>query len=143
MDSHHLVYMLHVGVALLLFTFAMLSVVIAVLIAVKPGIDHANVALVKKANVVAIVENVIVGLVILTGVIAMLMGSWPLSQHWLWMSLLIMAFYSLSLVFIVKPARMAVGIGSSATKVGMQVLYQMTHLLMIMVSFAFMFLKPS
>ncbi len=41
-------------------------------------------------------------IVTLTGVIAMFMGSWSLSQSWLWMSLLVMAFYIVALGWITK-----------------------------------------
>ncbi len=134
--------MVHAGVAILLFLLALLSVLFAVLTAVKPGVDQANERLVKKANTIGLIENIVAGIVTLTGVIAMFIGPWPLSQLWLWMSLLIMAFYSVTLVYITKPTRRAVAEGGSEIKTGMQVLLHVAYLLLIFVAFALMVFKP-
>ena len=134
--------MVHIGVAILLFLLALLSILVAVLTAVKPGVDRANEGLVKIANSIGLIENIVVGLVTLTGLIAMFTGSWSLSQLWLWMSLLIMVFYSVTLVFITKPARLVLAEGGSEIKVGMQVLLHVVYLLLLLVSFALMLLKP-
>ena len=135
--------MAHGGAALLLFSLAIISVLIAVLIAVRPAVDQANQRLVKKANTVWLIENIIAGIVTLSGVLAMFLGSWSLSQLWLWMSLLIMVFYSVALVYITKPARQAVAQGGSEVKTGMQVVLQVAHVLLLLVAFALMLLKPS
>ena len=132
----------HISVAILLFSLAILSVLTAVLIAVKPSTDPANERLVKKANTIGLIENIVAGIVTLTGLLAMFIGPWPFSQLWLWMSLLIMAFYSVTLVYITKPRRMAVAEGGSEIKTGMQVLLHVGYLLLIMVTFALMLLKP-
>ncbi len=134
--------MVHAGVAILLFSLALLSVLFAVLTAVKPGVDQANERLVKKANTIGLIENIVAGIVTLTGVIAMFIGPWPLSQLWLWMSLLIMVFYSVTLVYVTKPARLAVAEGGSEIKTGMQVLLHVAYLLLILVAFALMQFKP-
>ena len=84
----------HGGAALLFFSLAIISVLISVLIAVKPAADPANARLVKKANFVGLLEIVLVGVVTLTGVAAVFMGSLSWSQSWLWMSLMIMVFYT-------------------------------------------------
>ncbi len=81
-------------------------------------------------------------IVTLTGLIAMFMGSWSLSQSWLWMSLMIMAFYIVALEWITKPSRLAVAEGGSEVKAGMQVVLQMGHVLLLFVAFALMELKP-
>ncbi len=134
--------MVHAGAAILLFLLAILSVSTAVLIAVKPGVDQANEKLVKKANTIGIIENIVAGIVTLTGVIAMIVGPWSLSQLWLWMSLLSMVFYSVTLIFVTKPARLAVAKGGSEIKVGMQVLLHMVYFLLIWIGFFIMVLKP-
>ena len=72
----------------------------------------------------------------------MLTGSWPLSQLWLWMSLMIIVFYIVALEWITKPARLAVAEGGSEVKSGMQVTLQMAHVLLLFAAFALMELKP-
>jgi hypothetical protein len=135
--------LVHGGAAILLFSLAIISVLISVLIAVKPAVDPANDGLVIKANIVGLIENIVVGIVVLTGAIAVFMGAWSWSQSWLWMSLMIMVFYSAALIYITKPARMSVAVGGSAVKTGLQVVLQTGHVLLLIVAFAFMLLKPS
>ena len=134
--------MAHGGAAFLLLALAIISVIISVLIAVKPAVDQANKALVKRANFVSIIEIIVAGFVTLTGLVAMVMGSWPLSQLWLWLSLMIMAFYVAALIWVTRPARMAVAKGGSQVKSGMQVVLQMGHVLLLFGAFALMELKP-
>lgn len=135
--------MVHGGAALLLFSLAIISVLMAVLIAVKPATDPANAKWVKRANFVGLIEIIVVGLVTLTGTIAVFMNSLSWSQSWLWMSLMIMVFYSSALIFVTKPARMSVSKGGSQIKTGMQVILQMGHVLFLFVAFALMLLKPA
>jgi len=127
---------------LLLFSLAIISVILAVLIAVKPAADPANVRLLKRANIVGLIEYIVAVILTLTGAIAVFMGPWAWSQLWLWMSLMVMVFYILALRLVTKPARMAVAGGGSAVKSGLQVCLQMAHVLLLLVSFALMFLKP-
>jgi uncharacterized membrane protein len=87
-------------------------------------------------------EQIALGIVIVTGLIAVFMSDWSLSQLWLWMSLLMMVFYGLALEFATKRTRSVVAEGGSAIKVGMQVLLQVGHVLLLIVAFAFMALKP-
>ena len=142
MTFYHALNMAHGGAAILLLSLAIISVFIAVLIAVKPAVDPANQALVKKANFVALIEIIAAIIVTLTGMIAMLTGSWPLSQLWLWMSLTIIVFYIGALEWITKPARLAVAEGGSEVKSGMQVTLKMAHVLLLFAAFALMALKP-
>ena len=142
MSFYRLLNMAHGGAAILLFALAIISVLIAVSIAVKPAVDQANKGLVKKANVIGLIEFTVAIIVTLTGLIAMFMGAWPLSQLWLWMSLMIMAFYIAALKWITKPARLAVAEGGSEIKSGMQVTLQMAHVLLLFTAFALMELKP-
>jgi uncharacterized membrane protein len=139
---HQIVTMVHSGTALLLFSLALISVSISVLIAVKPAADPANAGLVRKANVVGWIEISTAGLVTLSGLIAMYMGGWPLSQLWLWLSLLIMVFYSTVLKRVTKPARLVVAVGGSEVKSGMQVVLQIGHMLLLVVAYMLMLLKP-
>jgi hypothetical protein len=132
----------HGGAGILLLSLAIISVVIAVLIAVKPAVDPANKVLVKTANFVGLIEVVVAVIVTLTGVIAMFMNSLPLSQLWLWLSLIIMAFYIVALIWVTKPARLAVAEGGSEIKSGMQVILQIGHVLLLFVAFTLMVLKP-
>jgi hypothetical protein len=132
----------HSGAGILLLSLAIISVLIAVLIAVKPAIDPANKTLVKTANFVGLIEIIVALTVTLTGLIAMFMGSLPLSQLWLWLSLVVMAFYIPALIWVTKPARMAVAKGGSEIKSGMQVVLQMGHVLLLFVAFTLMVLKP-
>ncbi|MBW2447827.1 MAG: hypothetical protein JRG83_18160 [Deltaproteobacteria bacterium] len=132
----------HWSAGILLLALAMGSVAIAVLIAVRPAADAANEALVRKANTAGLLQNVVIGIVTLTGVAAAFMGTRPFSEFWLWSSLFVMAFYSFALQFITRPARMAVAEGGSEGKVGLQVAFQMAHLLLLMVVFASMMVKP-
>ena len=142
MSFYQVLSMAHDGAAILLLSLALISILIAVLIAVRPAADPANQDLVRKANVSGLIQNIVVGLVTLTGVMVAFMGSWPLSQFWLWSSLVAMAFYSVALQFITKPARMAVAEGGSEGKVGLQVALQVAHFLLLMVVFASMTVKP-
>jgi len=134
--------MVHVGASLLLFLLAMVSVVLSVLIAVKPAADPANSVLLRKANIAGLVESIVAGIVLLTGLIAVYMGSSSLSDPWVWMSLMVMVFYILALVFVTKPARLVVAQHGSAVKTGMQVILQIGHVLLILVAFSLMLLKP-
>ncbi len=142
MSFYRILSMAHAGAAILLLSLATISVLIAVLIAVKPAADQAHKGLVKKANFVGLIEMIVAIIVTLTGVIAMFMGSWSLSQSWLWMSLLVMAFYIVALGWITRPARLAVAEGGSQVKSGLQVVLQMGHVLLLFVAFALMELKP-
>jgi len=135
--------MVHSGAAILLFSLAIISVLIAVLIAVKPAVDPANARLVKKANIVEMIEIIVAVVVAMTGMIAVVTGAWPWSQLWVWLSLVIMVFFIAALIFITRPARMSVAIGGSEVKTGMQVILQMGHVLLLFVTFALMFLKPA
>jgi hypothetical protein len=142
MSFYRILSMAHAGAAILLLSLATISVLIAVLIAVKPAADQAHKGLVKKANFVGLIEMIVAIIVTLTGVIAMFMGSWSLSQSWLWMSLMVMAFYIVALGWITRPARLAVAEGGSQVKSGLQVVLQMGHVLLLFVAFALMELKP-
>jgi uncharacterized membrane protein len=143
MDFYQMLNMVHAGGAVMLFSLAMVSITIAVLIAVKPAADRANAGLVKKADTIGLIENITAIVVALTGLIAMLMGSWPLSQLWLWMSLVIVVFYALTNNYVTKPARQVVAQGGSAIKAGMQVLLEVAQFLLLLVAFALMLIKPS
>lgn len=132
----------HGGAGILLFLLAIVSVIFAVLIAVKPGADQANSRLLNRANFVTSIEIIVAVVLTLTGLISMAMGAWSLSQLWLWLSLVIMAFYIVALVWITKPARQSVADGGSEIKSGMQVVLQMGHVLLLFASFALMELKP-
>jgi hypothetical protein len=132
----------HGGAGFLLLALAIISVVFAVLIAVKPAIDPANQRLVKRANFVSIMEIIVAVFVTLSGLIAMVMGEWPVSQLWLWLSLVLMVFYIAALTWVTRPARLVVAKGGSQVKSGMQVVLQMGHVLLLFVAFALMELKP-
>ncbi len=134
--------MAHGGAGILLLALALISILIAVLIAVRPAADPANEKLVRKANTAGLIQIIVVGIVTLTGVIAMYMGSWPFSQFWLWSSLVAMIFYGAALQFITKPKRMLVAEGGSEGKVGLQVALQVAHVLLLLVVFASMIVKP-
>ncbi len=142
MTFYQVLSVAHGGSAILLLSLAVFSIGIAVSIAVKPAADQANKALVSKANTVGLIQNIVVGIVALTGLVVAFMGSWPLSHFWLWTSLGVVVFYSLALQYITKPARMAVAKGGSEGKVGLQVALQVAHVLLLMVTFASMMVKP-
>ncbi len=134
--------MVHFVAAIGLFSLAIISVLIAVLIAVKPAADQINERLLKRANAVGLLEQIAVGILTLSGVIAALVNSWSLAQPWLWMSLMVVVFYSLALEFITKPARAAVAEGGSMVKAGLQVGLQVGHVLLLLVAFSLMMLRP-
>ena len=134
--------MFHIGASLLLFLLAMISVAFSVLIAVKPAADPANSVLLRKANIAGLVESIVAGVVLFSGLIAVFMGPSSLSYPWVWMSLMIMVFYIVALVFVTKPARLVVARHGSAVKTGMQVILQIGHVLLILVGFSLMLLKP-
>lgn len=134
--------MVHSSVSILLFVLAIISVTFSVLIAVKPAADPANSVLLKRANIAGHIESIVACVVLLTGLIAVFMGSWSLSEAWVWMSLMIMVFYIAALVLVTKPARSIVSLHGSAVKAGMQVILQIGHILLIIVAFSLMLLKP-
>ena len=96
----------------------------------------------QPTKTAGVMQNIVVGIVTLTGVIAVFMGPWSFSEFWLWSSLAVMAFYSAALQFITKPKRMVVAEGGSEGKVGLQVALQMVHVLLLLVVFASMIVKP-
>jgi len=143
MDTYQLLTSVHVWAGILLCVLALLSIAIAVLTAVRPAADRPNSTLVKKANVVSIIESSVAGTLTLTGLAVMIMGGWKLSELWLWMSLFIMVFYSIALVRITKRARLEVAAGGSEIKAGMQVILQIGHALLLLVAYFMMLLKPA
>ncbi|MDP6374705.1 MAG: hypothetical protein QF515_14040 [Pseudomonadales bacterium] len=142
MNIYNALGAIHLVMALLLFSLAIVSILLSVLIAVKPARDPANIRLVRSVNMIGLLEQLSLLVVTITGVIAALMNSWSLLQSWLWMSLLIVAFYGAAGQFVTKPARLAVAEGGSMIKVGMQVALQVGHVLLLIVAFALMYLRP-
>lgn len=142
MGLHPVLSMTHTGASILLVLLALISLIMSVLLAVKPAADHANEALTKQANTVGLLESIVVGIVTVTGIIAVYSGSWSFSQLWLWMGLLIAALYLFALIFMTKPARLVMAKGGSEIKVGMQVALQIGHVLLLIVAFSLMVLKP-
>lgn len=142
MSSQELLSWTHTGAGILLFLLALASILIAVLIAVRPGADPANEKLVRRANAASRIQHLVIAVVALTGVTAASMGSRPFSEFWLWSSLVAMGFYSAALQFFTRPARMAVAEGGSEGKVGLQVALQVAHALLLMVILASMYVKP-
>ncbi len=142
MDLYTILIMVHSGSAIFLLTLSTISVSIAVLISVKPAVDHANMELVKKANVVGLLENIFAGIVTATGLTVMFMGDWQFSDLWMWMSLMIIVFYSVALVVITKPARLRVAEGSSEVKTGLQVVLEIGHIMLLMIAFSLMMFRP-
>lgn len=142
MSFYQVSSMAHSGAAILLLALGVISVLISVLIAVKPAADSANEALVRRANRIGLIQNAVRGIVALSGVMATFLGSWSFSQFWLWSGLVVVAFYGLAIEFITKPARMAVAEGGSEGKVGLQVGLQVAHVLLLLVTFASMVVKP-
>jgi len=143
MGSYQVLGLIHYASAFLLLSLAIGSILISVLIAVKPAADRASERLVERANTFALIEQLTVWTVALTGVIAVFMSSWSLSQPWLWMSLMVVVFYSFALQFMTKPARLDVAKGGSMVKAGLQVGLQVGHVLLLIVAFALMFLRPT
>jgi hypothetical protein len=133
---------IHVGSVILLFCLALLAIFFAVWKAAKAGVDRTNEWLVQIALAIWLAENVVALIVILTGLAALYVGSMSLSLVWAWMSLLIMVFYSVTLLFMLKPARPALAEGGNPIKVAMQVLLHFVYLLLIAFAFALMLLKP-
>ena len=133
----------HAGSAIFLLFLAHVSVGLAVWIAVKAAADPANQKIVNMANKVSFVENAVAGVLTLSGLIIAIQGPWSLSEMWLWMSLVIMVFYMVALVRVTKPARMAVAIRGSEIKSGMQCILQIGHVLLLIVAFMLMLIKPA
>jgi hypothetical protein len=143
-DFIQLLSSVHAWAGLLLFLLALLSVSLSVMTAVRPAADRPNSTLVRKANIVGIAESSVAGTLTLTGLIVMIMGPWKITELWLWMSLMIMVFYSVALVRITKRARLEVaGGGGSNIKAGMQVILQIGHVLLLIVAYFMMLVKPA
>jgi hypothetical protein len=143
MDANQLISTVHVWSGVLLVVLALLSVSIAVFTAVRPAADRPNSTLVRKGNLVGLAESSVAGVLTLTGLAAMIMGPWKITELWLWMSLLIMVFYSVALVRITKRARLEVAEGGSEIKAGMQVILTIGHALLLLVAYFMMLLKPA
>jgi len=133
----------HAGSAIFLLFLAHISVGLAVWIAVKAAADPANQKIVNMANKVSFVENAVAGVLTLSGLIIAIQGPWSLSEMWLWMSLVIMVFYMVALVRVTKPARMVVAESGSEIKSGMQCILQIGHVLLLIVAFMLMLVKPA
>ena len=133
----------HAGSAIFLLFLAHISVGLAVWIAVKAAADPANLKIVNMANKVGFVENAVAGVLTLSGLIIAIQGPWSLSEMWLWMSLVIMVFYMVALVRVTKPARMVVAESGSEIKSGMQCILQIGHVLLLIVAFMLMLVKPA
>ena len=87
-------------------------------------------------------ENIFAGIVTATGLTVMFMGDWQFSDLWMWMSLMIIVFYSVALVVITKPARLRVAEGSSEVKTGLQVVLEIGHIMLLMIAFSLMMFRP-
>lgn len=143
MDLYNVVGMAHAGMGVLLFTLALFSISVAVISAVRPATDQANEKFVRWGNKLGTIECVIAIMIGLSGLVILNMDdAFSIDQLWIWMSLVIVTFYCLMLIYITKPARETVSSGGSAIKTGMQVLLQTAHVLLIIVAFSFMLLKP-
>jgi len=140
---YQIITLSHTGTSILLLTLALTSVLLAVMIAVKPAADPANAKLLSRANSVGLIETITAGFVALTGIIAMFMADWPLTELWLWLSLLIMVFYLTMLKRVTKPKRQVVSVGGSEIKSGMQVVLHIGHFLLLLVAYSMMLLKPA
>jgi len=143
MSFYDILTRMHGGASYLLLAMAFSSVALAVLIAVKPAADAANAGLLKKANIVTAVEILLAGIVLFTGGLAVYNGDWLLSDLWVWLSLTILLFYTVMLIFVTLPSRLRVSMGGSAVKTGLQVGLQMGHVLLLFSAFALMILKPA
>ena len=143
MSLHPILSMTHVSAGMLLALLAVLSVVLSAWIVVKTFTGHAEEAPMEQAKLVARFEHVIVGFVVLSGVIAIFTGSWSFSEQWLWMSLIIMAIYSGAMIFLTNPSNLVIVEGETAVRMGMQLIFRFLHILLLMIIFAYMFLKPS
>ena len=138
-----LLIIVHSGTAIVLFSVAMISVTLAVLIAVRPAVDHGNAELLRKAKTVGRIEGFVAVVLTLTGLITVFASPWSFSQSWVWMSLMAMVFYSAALFFITNRSRLVVAKGGSAVKCGMQVNLQMGHVLLLIFVLALMYVKPA
>ena len=143
MDYYPALSMLHAVAATLLFSLTTISILISAMIAVKRAADPANERLTAISNKVRLVEIFTTVLVAVTGLIVMLMGPWALSQFWLRMSLLLLVFYGLTLLYVTKPPRQFVSRRGRAVKVAMQAYLQFGQFLLLLMAFVLMVVKPS
>ena len=142
MGSYEALNLAHWGAAIALLLLALASIWVSVLIAVKPAADPANERLVARANGLGMVQYITIAILTVTGLIEMFLGSWSLSEFWLWSSLVVVVFYSAAMKYVTGPARMAVADGGSEGNVGLQVGLQVGHVLLLLVAFAAMLVKP-
>ncbi len=135
MDLTVLIAKAHGGMGMLLLLLAITSLGMAV----KSIISSRSEGFLKVANITGLLETIIAGIVTLTGIVAIFTSPWPISQLWIWIGLIIMVVYSIFLKRLTKPARLAVADGGSASKwAGLQIV----HIVLVVVAFALMRLKP-
>lgn len=125
----------HGGFAMLLALLALISLAFAF----KSLAAGSQTGVNKLANIAGLIETIIAGLVTLTGIVLMFVSPWPLSQLWIWIGLVLMVFYSISLKRLTKPARLAAAEGDSSSK---WVVFQAVQLALVLVGYALMILKP-
>lgn len=125
----------HGGIAMLLALLALISLAMAL----KALVTGSNKGASSLANIAGLVETIVAGLVTLTGLVLIFVSPWPLSQAWIWIGLVLMVLYSVSLKRLTKPARLAVAEGDSAKKWAG---FQLIQLMLVIISFALMHLKP-
>ncbi len=142
MSFYNILSTVHGGAAILLFSLAIISILIPLLIVVIRAAGNANEGLVKTANAVGLFEIIVASILALTGVIAVFMSSWPWSQLWLWMGLVIMVVYIALLGTVTKSARLAAAKDGSAVKVALLYGLRMGHVLLLLVAFVLMIFKP-
>ena len=124
----------HGGMAMLLMVCALLSLVLAL-----KTVFTANNRSAKISHISGLVETIMAGIVTLTGVVCLFTGPWPLTQLWMWIGLVIMVAYSIMMARVTKPARLAADDATAAKKWAMM---QVLQLILLIVGFALMKLKP-
>ena len=126
----------HSGMAMLLLPLAIISLAFAIR---AMACSNAKECCMKTANITGLLETITAGLVTITGIAAIFTTAFPLSQMWIWAGLVIMVIYSVFLKRLTKPARLAISEGgSAATWTGLQTV----HVLLVLIAFALMKLKP-
>lgn len=124
----------HGGIGMLLMLIAFFSLVLAL----KTVVSNNNRSA-KLAHITGLVETILAGIVLLTGIICVYTGPWPLTQMWMWLGLVIMVAYSIIMKRVTKPARLAADDADAAKKWAM---VQTAQLVLLVVGFVLMKAKP-
>ncbi|PCJ46242.1 MAG: hypothetical protein COA99_03200 [Moraxellaceae bacterium] len=126
----------HSGLAYLLFLFALVSLLLAVLLKFSPSPRWLSIAKVTR-----VVETALMGLIALSGLAALFMGNWPLVSLWPWLALVVVFIHGKVGVKRIKPLQLNFD-DSDAQGKSQLVMFALVQCLLVVAVIALMHIKP-